>query len=190
MNPYREMNCLCRKQVSPACEAMQAAFLQLYKKKDITQISVKELCEKAHTSRSSFYGNYNNTDELLIEIEDGLICDLLKVNDRGRENRNLSEDSSRYMRNMLEFVVNHHTELTILLVEQPDIRLFDKWKKAVKFHFWDYVKDEAESGRELVLEMIASMAIGAYTYLLKHPNAFDSAKVYRMLNAALGSLEY
>lgn len=190
MNPYSEISNTCRKQVSPACEAIQAAFLQLYKKKDIMRISVKELCEKAHTSRTSFYTNYNNTDELLAEIEDGLIYDLLKVNDRSKESGNLDEDSSRYMGNMLEFVVNHHTALTILLVEQPDIRLFNKWKKAVKFHFWDYVKDEAEIGRELVLEMIASMSIGAYTYLLKHPDTFDSAKVYRMLNAALRSLEY
>ena len=94
------------------------------------------------------------------------------------------------MKSMLEFIVNHHTSLTILLVERPDLRLLEKWKMAVKFHFWDYVEQEDEMGRELTLEMIASMSIGAYTYLLKHPERFDSEKVYQMLVAALRTLNY
>lgn len=46
---------------------MDKAFLQLLEKKDFEYISIKEICEKAGVSRSTFYLHYDNTSDLLLE---------------------------------------------------------------------------------------------------------------------------
>ena len=38
--------------------AIDAAFVSLLKEKELKDISVSELCEKAETNRSTFYENY------------------------------------------------------------------------------------------------------------------------------------
>lgn len=189
MNPYSEISSVQKVRVTPAQEAIQAAFLQMYKEKDLLDISVKALCEKAHVARTTFYANYMNTEELLEEIEDGLIYELLQVNDRCEVMKDIEHDNCHYMKNMLDFVINNHTALTILLLEQPDMKLINKWKMAVKYHYWDYVSAEAEKEGGYALEMIASMAVAAYTYLLEHPGEVDIKKVYQLFLPVLQSLQ-
>ena len=44
-----------------AIAAIEAAFISLLKEKELKDISVSELCEKAEISRSTFYDNYADT---------------------------------------------------------------------------------------------------------------------------------
>ena len=46
---------------------MNEALLFLLEKKDFEFITIKEICEKAGVSRSTFYLHYNSIDDLLIE---------------------------------------------------------------------------------------------------------------------------
>ena len=46
---------------------MDEALLFLLEKKDFEFISVKEICDKAGVSRSTFYLHYENMNDLLIE---------------------------------------------------------------------------------------------------------------------------
>ena len=91
---------------------------------------------------------------------------------------------------MLEFIKSNRSELTVLLIERPDARLLIKWKMAVKYHFWEVLPAAERDNSDFVLEIIASMAVGAYTYLLQYPEEYDSARVYNLLQAALKELNY
>lgn len=46
---------------------MDEAFLELLEKKDLTYITVKEICERAGVNRSTFYLHYGTIDDLLEE---------------------------------------------------------------------------------------------------------------------------
>lgn len=46
---------------------MDKAFLELLQKKDLAYITVKEICEKAEVSRSTFYLHYETLEDLLSE---------------------------------------------------------------------------------------------------------------------------
>ena len=46
---------------------MDEALLFLLEKKDFEFISVKEICDKAGVSRSTFYLHYENMNDLLVE---------------------------------------------------------------------------------------------------------------------------
>ncbi len=52
---------------------LKEALLDLIKEKDISKISITELCEKAQINRATFYRHYNVPQDVLIDIELELI---------------------------------------------------------------------------------------------------------------------
>ena len=51
---------------------MNTALLLLLEKKEIDNITVKEICEKAGVNRSTFYLHYETIDDLLLETIENL----------------------------------------------------------------------------------------------------------------------
>ncbi len=189
MNPYHSILELKKEICTPAQEAIRAAFLQMHSRVPLDEINVKQLCQRAHVARTTFYANYQNTNDLLEKIEDGLITDLLKVNDQQAGKEAGCEREFRYTQNLLCFVEANRFALTVLLVNQPDVRLIQKWKTAVKYHFWETLYELANTGDNgLALEMIASMAVGAYTYVLQEPNAIPPQEISLKITKALHSI--
>ena len=56
------------KRIEKTDKALQETLLSLLKEKDIEEITVKEICEKAMTSRITFYAHYRDKYELLYNI--------------------------------------------------------------------------------------------------------------------------
>lgn len=51
---------------------IQKSFLKLLMEKPASAITVKELCEDAGINRGTFYNNYNDTQDLLMQIEEDM----------------------------------------------------------------------------------------------------------------------
>ena len=189
-NPYSGILQCKKAEATPAKTALQNAFLALAHHKPYASIGVSELCAKAHVARTTFYANYPNTAALLAEIEDGLIADLMQVNDHKKNHTQASEEYATFMHNAEQFIERHREPLYTMLVVQPDNWLIEKWKTGVKFHFWDVFQRERTASGEFGLEMVASIALAGYTYLLKNPKEFDMNEMLRMLNAAFEVIQY
>ena len=57
----------------------------------------------------------------------------------------------------------------LFFVKQPNTRFIDKWKKGIKYHFYDECsKENCNINIELAIEMIASAAISDYTYWISN----------------------
>ncbi len=54
-----------KNKVSYAQEQLTQALLKLLEKKKLSEVTVSELCNKAHLSRLSFYRNYDSIEEIL-----------------------------------------------------------------------------------------------------------------------------
>lgn len=189
MNPYFEITKLQKKNATAAQEALQKGYLELCRIKNTGSISVTELCEKSHVARTTFYANYTNTDALLEEIEDSLIVDLLKVNNRFGSFKKISEAESVYMRNMMTFSEKNKETLYTLLISRPDMRLINKWKDAVKYHFWELVYNEVgQKHCEIALEAVATLAVTFYTWYVKHPEEVDMMVISKSINSVIKSL--
>ena len=82
--------------------------------------------------------------------------------------------------------------LQVLLIDQPDLRLIEKWKLAVKYHFWEVLYSDKRNFNNsgLILEIIASMAVGAYAYVLMHPSEITQKEITKHIIVALHALEY
>lgn len=52
---------------------LKDSFILLLEKKDISQITVKEICEKADINRATFYSHYTDVYDLLKRIENELL---------------------------------------------------------------------------------------------------------------------
>lgn len=55
------------------------SFLELIKEKPLSGITVKELCEKAHINRATFYSHYENIYDLADEIKRQLIGSVVET---------------------------------------------------------------------------------------------------------------
>lgn len=81
MNPYSYVRDISVRLPTAAQSAMERALLELYCRKELSAISVKELCSKASVARSTFYAYYNVIDDCMLSIEDRLISELVRLND-------------------------------------------------------------------------------------------------------------
>ena len=77
------MNVTNKKRHQETIAAIDRAFLSLLKEKDLKDISVSELCEKAEVNRSTFYDNYTDmftlanvyAEKIEKQVEDQLHAD-------------------------------------------------------------------------------------------------------------------
>lgn len=59
---------------------LQQAFLLLLKHKTFDEISIAELCKKAGVSRQTFYSNYKNKEDVLLEYLDDILNEFYSHN--------------------------------------------------------------------------------------------------------------
>lgn len=59
--------------------AFAQSFIALSKTRPFNKITVKEICEKAELSRNAFYFHYKDINDLLADIENGVVNEILSM---------------------------------------------------------------------------------------------------------------
>jgi len=83
---------------------LKESFIKLLEEKDISQISIKEICEAADINRTTFYAHYNDQYDLLRKMENELLDNInahLAVIDQVNYNMNavlLAEKIFEYLK--------------------------------------------------------------------------------------------
>lgn len=170
-------------------QAIHAAFISLYRMKSFDKMSVKELCVCTPVARTTFYEYYNNLGALKAEIEDELIGGILEIAKIAAEGNFVGMDLNAFFSRVLEYIRCHWDENYAFLVAQPNLAYIAKWKDAIKYHFkLRFPGKSAVPNYGLIMEVIASAVIGAYTYWMDHPDEVDTQKLadisVQMLSAA------
>lgn len=191
MNPYIDQRFFEKLEISDTQKTIQNEFLKLYRKKDYDRISVKELCVAVPVARTTFYSYYQNIDELLEEIENQQTQNLIFLN-MGFMDRNEADDNNmEIFIGTLDYIMQRKELYEALLVKQPDYRFIQKWKGAIKYHFWNrYFREKPNISYELTLEVIASAVISAYTYWLTHPQNVNVSQFNQMVIDMLKAIDY
>lgn len=167
--------------------AIRKTFLRLYREISFEKMTVRGLCREVPVARTYFYEYYGSLAELKDTIEDELIGGILELAEECR--RENSEMKVFFLRT-LEYVMLHRTENYIFLVARPDLVYIAKWKDAIKKHFASYHPSSSTSSNyNLVLEVIASAVIGAYTYWMEHPEEVDTDKLAAISLRILSEVE-
>ena len=100
--------------------ALKNSLIELMKKKTITQITIKELCENADINRSTFYTHYTDQHQLLKSIEDEtltwikeMIAEFSDMKEREAVVKNLEK--------AFEYIIQNKNHIQVLMSEQGSI---------------------------------------------------------------------
>jgi AcrR family transcriptional regulator len=105
-------------------ERIENAFLLLYRERDIGQISVREICSKAHINRSTFYTYYLDAHDLLEKIENRVLEDIT-----GRVKPvilEMKEVDANYLLKVMIMVFQESDNLPALLIRRGSGELIDR----------------------------------------------------------------
>ena len=89
------------------------ALIELMDKKDISKITISDVCSIAEVNRSTFYSHYKDIGEVLTDAEDDIIAKLPKVNDQ-------KQDLRGAIRSILEFVKENSELVSIMVIKRTD----------------------------------------------------------------------
>lgn len=150
-------------------------------------------CAAVPVARTTFYAHYRNVDDVLLEVEDGLLEGLADVTERVSGGDLPNMDFAAFLDETFGFIKERWRDFHALLVDQPDARFVARWKEDVKVSFARrHPQARMRQNWDLVAEMAASAVIGAYTWWMEHPDAvgIEEAKrqVERVTAAVVSSL--
>lgn len=180
MNPYEKFIVKKKTETSGTKLAIQRALLKIYRRKDVYEIMVKELCEVVPIARTTFYSHYQNIAAVMADIEDCLVADMLEITKGLREKENIDMDSVDIFKGLNSYILNEHVEeFYLLVVKHQNGSFIKKWKNAIKYnHYERYFKNNKINYlEELALEVMASAAIGAFGYGLDSPDKISISKL-------------
>nr|WP_202080446.1 TetR/AcrR family transcriptional regulator [Caldalkalibacillus salinus] len=98
---------------------LKDSLMSLLKEKQISSVTVKELCERADINRSTFYSHYSDPYDLLYSIEEEMIEDINET--FSQYNYTKEEEALQMTEVMLEYIVANSEKCQILLSEHGDI---------------------------------------------------------------------
>lgn len=188
-NPYQFVTDYQHSSLTPAKQAVRQAYVVLSRQSGYDALSVKELCHKAHVSRSTFYAYYENTGQVLEEIENDIICELVRLNpDLASPSEN--DKDHPYFYRTKQYIEEHRNILSLLLNERPEYRFVEKLKNAIKYHFWQRAfQNRNTEDDKLILELIASVIVSAYSYWIKNPYSMNEQYMVRVISSVLSLID-
>lgn len=91
-------------------KALKEALLELLQEKNITQISVTELCQAADINRSTFYSHYETLLDVLDDIENEFLIHIPFYD----ATQSFPREKQRFV-TYITYIQNHKTEFLVLL---------------------------------------------------------------------------
>jgi AcrR family transcriptional regulator len=107
-------------------KALRDSLIELMKSKSIVRITIKEVCDLADISRSTFYAHYKDQYDLLKQMEEETIVyfeDILKKFDKKCSLREITRTVEEIVRN----IADNSNSIQALLSENGDISFQEKF---------------------------------------------------------------
>ncbi|WP_164667270.1 TetR/AcrR family transcriptional regulator [Virgibacillus doumboii] len=145
---------------------LKDSLINLLKTKQVSAITVKEICEQADINRSTFYTHYSDPFDLLGQIEEELIADLNTY--LNQYNFEQEEESLQMTEKLLEYVASKYDICQTLLNENAD-HSFERRVMDVARTFliknWMHNNNEADPA---ISEYTSTFVISGSIYVIKH----------------------
>ena len=159
-------------------KSFQQTVLRLYRKKNLDEITINEVCKKVDVPRSSFYYHYNTVRDVLEEIENDFIktvIDALSAAYVGGDDEKASYVA--ILQATLPLVKANENMLKAVIVERTDPAFILRWATVINYAFSHMGSD---SLRELLLSYVAIYAIGDYLATGASLSKMDPTTIYEV----------
>ena len=145
-------------------KALRDSLIELMQTRPILDISIKDICDKADLSRTTFYAHYKDQYALLKQLENETLSsveDMLKNYDNKRSPR----DVRQMIEGILQYIADNSHSIQVLLSENGDIdfqkrffRRFTDTQKMMKY-FAERTDDAQKGEYHLVFVVSGSIAL-------------------------------
>jgi AcrR family transcriptional regulator len=162
---------------------IRESLMELMKAKSISSVSVKDICDLADISRSTFYDHYKDQYDLLKQIEDETLTyfeDMLN----NYKDKQTKKETSQMVEEMLTYIANNGNTIHVLLGENGDIGFQKKllyyfvMHNQITKYFSENQNDEAKIYYSAFL---VHGAIGLIQHWLKDKMAMPIPQLAKML---------
>lgn len=176
--------------LTQAQASMMDALESLLCEKPLSSIDVKQLCERAHVARSTFYSYYRNIDELMERLEDKHVFNINLLNEWVVCEDNTNQIYFEPYGPTLDYLDENSTFLYSELAIHHNGRLAEKWKDAIKCHLQKRLGGKLLLSERVgfVLEVASSAVVSACIFWLKNPSSASRNDVHAVINHALAAL--
>ena len=160
------------------------ALMELMKTKSILSISVKDICELADISRSTFYAHYKDQYDLLRQIEEETLAYFEDMLEKYKDKLSKKE-TYQMVEEMLTYIANNGNSIQVLLSENGDLN----FQKKLFRHFTNhsqiekYMSDMQQDNEAKTYYSIFLIhgAIGFVQHWLKDNQSTPVPKMAKML---------
>lgn len=142
---------------------LKDSLIELLKDKEITTITIKELCERADINRSTFYAHYRDQFDLLEGIEEELIEDMAAYMAQYEEQQ---EDDRQMIEKLIAYFASKEDACRVLLSDKKDTGF---QKKVMAFAHQTFMKNwapDSETDKELH-EYVSTFIISGSIHVIK-----------------------
>ncbi|ALX49589.1 TetR/AcrR family transcriptional regulator [Lentibacillus amyloliquefaciens] len=166
---------------------LKDSLITLLETKQISAITVKEICEEADINRSTFYSHYHDQFDLLEQIEEELIADLnIYLNQYNFERE---AEALKMTEKLLEYVVSKRDICQTLLSGNGD-QSFERRVMDVARTF--LIKSWIDNNEvdEDISEYASTFIISGSIYVIKHWLANDMDKSPKQMAELINSFRF
>ncbi len=153
------------------------SFISLYMERNISEISVRQVCDNIHLSRTSFYHYFDNLNNVLDTIKQELIDQLSFYNQDfyKLDLSTLGEELYDQLAPVLVYIKDNSQYIKALLRHRDSDDFYTLWAGIIQR---DFKKKYQFSDREtrhmdITLELTSAAIIGLYEYWLYHLNTIS-----------------
>ena len=164
-------------------EALSEALIDLLKHQPLDAISIKELCAKAHVSRSAFYNNFHDKDAILRTVYQKAHHDIF--NDKFKDVYYLLSDE--LIKDMINFF-DKNSELLLVIHNWDLIDIIARFNTEMSMSYaYNYPQDITEGANDYFTLYITSALFNICLYWLYKGKDlpkdifFKKLKAYRKL---------
>lgn len=145
--------------------ALKESLLKLLQEKQISSITIKEICELADINRSTFYAHYSSQYDLLDSIEEEFLGDMVAT--LSQYNFTKEEEALQMTEKILEYIAQKSEICQTLLSENSDIHFQKKGMMITQQFIFKNWFTESQHDRE-AFEYISMFVMSGSIYVVKN----------------------
>ena len=156
------------------------SFWELYKKNDISKITISMICKNANYDRTTFYRYFFDISEVLRKIEDTVIDGIRD----SIVSSNNSIDIPKLKFNNFKSFNDKYGEYIITFHDKGNRGFYLKFKELIKNYVFEYfdLKVHNEEKKEFLFEFMFSSLINSYAYWYHNQKMMDLESFAKLAN--------
>lgn len=163
---------------------LNESLIQLLEKKDITRITVTELCKDADVNRSTYYAHYTDPFDQLIRLKTELLNDLTEYAQR-IDTRQLGLQEQKYLvlKAILQYIDTKRHIFRILLTKNGDYQLQQEILTILGEKAFSIASTNRNAeDREYLLLFVTNGCFGMFHHWLLSEHPISADQLARMMS--------